>query len=118
MVTVVLGRDVTLAVHHVDRRHVVATVAKAKFIDIEPGRHSKQKVAHADAKYGLLINVQSFSQVFYSFHGLTGISRAIGNEETVKLVCNICEIEVPWKNCDGGTTHHKGPQYILLRPTI
>lgn len=117
-ITVVLGGDVTFAGGKVKSWDVVSTVTILELDGLCTSSECEQLVTHADAHDGNLGRLDQLSEVVDSLLAVSWVSRAVGNENTIKVVGDLVDRIVVREASDRCTTGNEGAEDVLLDTTI
>lgn len=81
----------------------MTSVTEGHAVGVESSSHTDDLVSHADTEDGLVPLCDGAAEVESSLHALLWVSRAVGQEETIELVPDLVEVEVPGKDGDSST---------------
>jgi hypothetical protein len=117
-VTVVLRSDVALAGEEVESRDVVSTVAVLHLDGVGAGGDGQQLVAKTDAHDGDLGGGHKLAEVVGGAAAVGGVTRTVGDEDTVEVVGRLVDGEVVGHASDRGATGNDGANDVLLYTTV
>lgn len=121
-VSVVLGSDVALAGGQIQSGDVVSSVTVLELDGLGAGSQSQQLVAETDTEDGQLgelgLLVHNVSQVEHGLLAVSGVTGAVRDEDTIKVVGNVVDGVVVGEDGDGGTSRDKRSQNVLLDTTV
>ena len=117
-VTVVLRSDVALAGEEIKSRNVVSTVAVLHLDGVGAGSNGQQLVAKTDTHDGDLGGGHKLAQVVGGAAAVGGVTRTIGDENTVEVVGRLVDGEVVGNAGDRGATGDDGANDVLLDTTV
>lgn len=121
-VTVVLRSDVALASGQVESRDVMGSVTVLKLDSLGSSSKGEELVAKADTedgqihKLGLLVH--DLSKVENGGLAVSGVTRAVGDKDTVKVMGNILDGVVKGEDGNGGTSRDQRSENVLLNTTV
>ncbi len=82
----------------------MTTVSESHPVSLKAGSHTNDLVTHAKAKDRLVPFLNSLAEIHDCLHAMNWRARTVGQEETVKLIPDSVEIEVPGQDGDRCTT--------------
>jgi len=117
-VTVVLRSDVALAGKKVESRDVVSTVTVLHLDGVGAGSNGQQLVAKTDTHDRDLGGGHQLAEVVGGATAVSGVTRAVGNEDTVEVVGRLVDREVVRNTGDRSATRDNGTNDVLLDTTV
>lgn len=117
-VTVVLRGDVTLTSGQVKRRDVVGTVTILELDGLGTNSESKKLVTKANTHDGNRGSLHKLGEVVNSLLAVSGITRAVGNEDAIEVVGNLVDGVVVGEDGDGGATADQAAKDVLLDTAV
>lgn len=114
----VLRGNVALAGREVESRDIVGTVAVLELYGLGAGGESDELVTHAYAHDGDLGSLEQLAKVIHGRCAVSGITWAVGDEDTVKVVGDLVDGVVEGEASDTGTTRDQAAKNVLLDTAI
>jgi hypothetical protein len=99
-------------------RLIVTTVTEAHPVRVEAGGKANDLVTHADTENGLVPLVDRLANVVRRLHAVLGVTGTVREEETVELVTDGVEVEVPGEDGDGSAATSEGTEDVGLGSEI
>ena len=98
--------------------NVVGPVAVLKLDSAGSCGKSEQLMSEADSEDGDLRVLHQLSEVIDSVLTMSWITRPIGDEDAVEVVCNLVNGIVEGEDCDAGAATDEASKDILLDTTV
>lgn len=117
-VPMVLAGDVAAAGTQVKSRDVVSTVAVLELDRTRTSGQSQQLVAQTDAEDGDLRRFHQAAQMVGRLLAVGWVTRAIGDEYTIKMVGDLVDRVVEGEHCDASSTVDEATQNVLLDTAV
>jgi len=117
-VSVVLRRDVALARGEIERGDVVRAVAVLELDRLGAGGEGDELVAHAYAHDGDLRGLEELAEVVDRGRAVGGVTRAVGDEDTIEVVGDLVDGVVEGEAGDAGATRHQAAKDVLLDTAV
>lgn len=117
-VTVVLRCDVALTSSQVESWNVVGTVTVLELDSLRTDCETKQLMTETNSKDWDLGRFHQAGKVVDGLLAMGWVTRAIGDEYTIKVVSNLVDWVVVWEASDGGTTADDTAKDVLLHTAI
>lgn len=114
----VLAGDVTLASRQVQSRDVVSTISVLELDCASSSGKGKELMAKANTENWNLRGLHESTQMVDSFLAMRWVTRAIGDEHTVKVVSHLVDGKVIGKDSDTCASSNQTSQDILLDTTV
>lgn len=117
-VTVVLAGNVALASSDIQSRDVVSSVAVLELDGASANSQSKKLVAQADAHDGNLRRLHQGAEVVYGLLAVSGVTGAVGDEDTIEVVGHLLDLEVVREHSHAGASADQTAENVLLDTTV
>lgn len=117
-ISVVLRRDVAFASCKVQSRDIVGTVAVLQLQGLGSSGESEKLVTHTDTHDRNLGGLHQLLEIVDGGVTVSGITRAVGDEDAIEVVSNLVDGVVERKRRDTGTTGDKASEDVLLNTAV
>jgi len=117
-ISMVLAGDMAFPCRQIQSWNVVCSVAVLELDGPRPRGKGQELVTEADAKDGKLRSLHQFSEVVDGVLAVSRVTRAIGDEHTVKVVSNFVDWVVEREASDAGPSIDETAENVFLHTAI
>jgi hypothetical protein len=117
-VSMVLRGDVAFASAQIESRDVVGTVAVLELDRLRASGEGNQLVTHANTHDRNLRRLEQLAEVEHGLCAVSWVTRAVGDEDTIKVVSDLVDGVVVREAGNAGSTRDKAAKDVLLDTTV